>query len=244
MPKIISFDCASCNRSFKDNCCKSCFQGKKSNIFNSLSQDELDFLVAGKKQLKFEPGEVIVNQEDQASFGICIREGIAKVGVTGPKNKRLIVKLGVRRDFLTGGSIYGHELYQCSITALTPVTICFIDSDTLKGLITMNRDFASKLMRYYSIQLQFILNRFSVLSHKYVPGRVADTLLYLKNEIYKTNPFDVHLSRSELAALSNMTIESLVRTIMDFNRDGIISVENKTFEIVKEDNLLRISRNG
>ncbi len=244
MPNIISFDCTNCKKSIKDNCCKSCYSGLKNNVFNSLTQHELDFLIAGKKQLRFEPGEVIVKQKDQANFGICIREGITKVCVKGPKDKSLIVKIGTRRDFLTGGSIYGEEHYEYSIVALTPVTVCFIDSATLKGLLSMNKVFASKLMRYHSIQLQYILNKISVLTQKYVPGRVADTILYLKNEVYKSNPFDVHLSRSELADLSNMTIESFVRTIMVFKKDGIIKLENKTFEVVGEDNLVRISRKG
>lgn len=244
MPNIISFDCTSCKAGFKDNCCKSCFRGEKSNVFNSLTQHELDFLIAGKKQLRFEPGDVIVKQNDHANFGICIRDGITKVCIKGPKEKSLIVKIGTRRDFLTGGSIYGEEHYEYSIVALTPVTVCFIDSTTLKGLLSMNKIFASKLMRYYSLQLQYILNKISVLTQKYAPGRVADTILYLKNDVYKSNPFDVHLSRSELADLSNMTIESFVRTIMDFKKDGIIKLENKTFEIVGETNLVKISRSG
>jgi CRP/FNR family transcriptional regulator len=82
------------------------------------------------------------------------------------------------------------------------------------------------------------------LTQKYMPGRVAETLLYLKNEIYKTGKFSTTLSRQELADMSNMTKESLVRILQQFKESNIIKTQASEIEITDEASLIHISING
>ena len=82
------------------------------------------------------------------------------------------------------------------------------------------------------------------LTQKYMPGRVAETLLYLKQEIYKGNRFTVDLSRQELAEMSNMTKESLVRILQQFKESNLIKTQGSEIEILDEVSLLDISKNG
>jgi len=77
-----------------------------------------------------------------------------------------------------------------------------------------------------------------------MPGRVADTLLYLKNDVFKTNPFTVSLTRQDLADMSNMTKESLVRILPQFKSSGLIKTQGNTIEILDESRLQEISKKG
>jgi CRP/FNR family transcriptional regulator len=77
-----------------------------------------------------------------------------------------------------------------------------------------------------------------------MPGRVAETLLYLKQEIYKSNKFNVDLSRQELAEMSNMTKESLVRILQQFKESNLIKTQASEIEILDEVSLTDISKNG
>ncbi|MBW6534954.1 MAG: helix-turn-helix domain-containing protein [Mariniphaga sp.] len=89
-----------------------------------------------------------------------------------------------------------------------------------------------------------MLNKLVVLTQKYMPGRVADTLLYLKNDVFKTNPFTVSLTRQDLADMSNMTKESLVRILPQFKSSGLIKTQGNTIEILDESRLQEISKKG
>jgi CRP/FNR family transcriptional regulator len=82
------------------------------------------------------------------------------------------------------------------------------------------------------------------LTQKYMPGRVAETLLYLKNEIYKKQKFTMDLSRQELAEMSNMTKESLVRILQQFKESNLIKTQGSEIEIIDEGSLNHISKNG
>ena len=72
----------------------------------------------------------------------------------------------------------------------------------------------------------------------------SETLLYLKQEIYKSNRFTVDLSRQELAEMSNMTKESLVRILQQFKESNLIRTQGSEIEILDDVSLLDISKNG
>jgi len=82
------------------------------------------------------------------------------------------------------------------------------------------------------------------LTNKYMPGRVADTLLYLKNVVFETNPYNFLLSKQELADMSGMTKESFIRSLKEFEDSGLIRHNRNSVEILKENELIEISRNG
>ena len=84
----------------------------------------------------------------------------------------------------------------------------------------------------------FIFNRLMSQSHKQLPGRIADVILYFSETIYNNHIFSFPLTRRELAELSGTTKESFIRTLTEFKNDRIIElngsdVEIKSMKIIK-----------
>ncbi len=227
-----------------DCCCKNCFKTGELNLLKSLETNELDFLVEGKQQIIYKPGETIIKQNTSSTYVVCIRKGLAKVYVEGVKGKSLIVRLVGQHDFITGGDMFNGNVQQFTISAVTEVHCCLISSSKLTQLFIENNRFAVELLRNHARQNTNLLNKLVVLTQKYMPGRVADTLLYLKNNIYCTNPFSVPLTRQDLADMSNMTKESLVRILQQFKSSGLIKTRGNSIEILNENGLQEISKNG
>lgn len=235
--------CNECDR--KQNCCNSsCFRDDEENIFKHLTDEELDYLVDKKQQIRYKTGETIIKQNTASTFVICMKEGFAKVYIEGEKGKNLIVKIIGKGDFITGGGLFNGNVHHFTISAISPVTCCLIDSGRLTQLFTQNNEFAVELLRTHTRQNNYLLSRMVGLTQKYMPGRVAETLLYLKNEIYKTGKFSTTLSRQELADMSNMTKESLVRILQQFKESNIIKTQASEIEITDEASLIHISING
>jgi len=204
----------------------------------------LDFLVDGKQQILYRPGETIIKQNTSSSYVVCIRKGLAKVYVEGVKGKSIIVRLVGKQDFITGGDLFNGNVQQFTISAVTEVNCCLISSSKLTQLFIDNTRFAVELLRNHTKQNTNLLNKLVVLTQKYMPGRVADTLLYLKNNVFYVNPFSVPLSRQDLADMSNMTKESLVRILQQFKVAGLIRIDGNSIEILNEPGLQEISKNG
>jgi CRP/FNR family transcriptional regulator len=173
-----------------------------------------------------------------------MRDGLAKVFIEGEKGKNLIVKLIGRGDFISGGGLFNGNVQHFTISALTPVTCCLIDASKLSNLFAENNSFAVELLRNHTKQNNYLLSKMVSLTQKYMPGRVAETLLYLKNDIYKKPKFTIDLSRQELADMSNMTKESLVRILQQFKESNIIKTQGSEIEITDESSLINISKNG
>ena len=236
-------DCIYCEKG-KSCCNMSCFVENEANVFKPLTEKELHFLVDQKQQIKYKVKETIIKQNTSSTFVICIRDGLAKVFIEGEKGKNLIVKIIGKGDFISGGGLFNGNVQHFTISALTPVTCCLIDASKLSNLFAENNSFAIELLRNHTKQNNYLLAKMVSLTQKYMPGRVAETLLYLKDDIYKNSKFTIDLSRQELADMSNMTKESLVRILQQFKESNIIRTQGSNIEILDEGSLINISRNG
>jgi len=243
MAKLIRKDCNNC-QACEEFCCVDCFGGEEFNLFQTLSSEELRYLVEGKQHVNFRRGETIIKQNTSSTHVACIRRGLAKVYIEGVKDKNIILKLVGSSDFITGGNLFSNSVRQFTVSAITDMACCFINSDKVIELYSRNKQFAIELLKIHTHQNNILLNTLVNLTQKYMPGRVADSLLYLRNEIFKTNPFLIPLSRQELADMSAMTKESYVRILKEFKSSGFIEIGRNSIQILDEETLASISKNG
>ena len=243
MAKVIKSSCDNCSK-LEDTCCKICIETHKNNIFSPLNMEELEFLVDEKKQIVYNTGETIAKQNTSSTTVICIKEGLAKLYVESDNGKNVIVRIARKGDFITGGGLFNGSVQYFSVSAITKVTCCLIDSSKLTKLFEQNSSFAVNLLRNHTKQNNFLLKKLVDHTQKYMPGRVADTLLYLKSEIFLTDTYKVPLTRQELAEMSNMTKESFVRILHQFKESKYITIKGNTIKIIDESSLRSISKNG
>ncbi|MDX8340190.1 Crp/Fnr family transcriptional regulator [Draconibacterium sp. IB214405] len=224
--------------------CKSCIEHYKNNVFSPLSEEEIDFLVDKKRQIVYNVGETIAKQNTASTSVICINEGLAKFYVESTNGKNVIIRIAKAGDFITGGGLFNGNVQHFSVSAITKVKCCMIDSANLTSILEKNSDFAVKLLRNHTKQNNYLLKKLVDHTQKYMPGRVADTLLYLKRDIFNSDSFVVPLTRQELAEMSNMTKESFVRILHQFKDSNYIDTKGNTISILDESSLVSISENG
>jgi CRP/FNR family transcriptional regulator len=82
------------------------------------------------------------------------------------------------------------------------------------------------------------------LTHKQSYGRLADILLCLADRIFYSQDFLLPLSRKELAELSGISAETVVRMLKKFNDEGLITTEGKNLRILDYQKLKMISEMG
>jgi len=226
------------------DCCLNRQNCGVTHIFNNLNKDELRSIMDNKRQIKFRAGETIIKQNTPLTHLVCIRSGMAKVVSEGPKGKNLIVDIIKDNNIFSGGGTIIDDSHHFTVAALTNIECCFIETSKMLNVLSINSIFAMDLMKLYNGQHIKMHKTLINLIHKYMPGRVADTLLYLKNEIYLSNPFQFVLTKQELAEMSGMTKESFIRNLKEFEDSGIINHSRNSINVIKEEDLIEISRNG
>ncbi len=222
--------------------CAECEEGWAN--FKVLTQEELKVLENNRFEADFRAGEMIMKQASPASNVVFLRYGMAKIYMEGQGRKNLILKIAKPGMMIVGPGIYTDLRHSFSVATINDAKACFISVDIIKELSRSNKAFAEGMMKDLSVMSQFYLDRLLSMTQKKMPGRVAEVLLYLADEVFSSDEFAPLLSRQELADMAGMAKESIVRILKDFTDEGIICSGCPDIKILKRDTLQMISENG
>ncbi|MBN1415385.1 MAG: Crp/Fnr family transcriptional regulator [Bacteroidales bacterium] len=203
-----------------------------------LTKDDLAAFKANSNIVVYEKKEVIFRQNTRTSHIMCIKSGLVKIYKEGRNNRYIILKIAVENDFLGLMSIYGSDMHQFSASAIQTCEICFIDINVFNKILKTSGDFSFQIINQLSSDGLFIFERLMSQSHKQLPGRIADVILYFSEIIFNSQEFEFPLTRRELAELAGTTKESFIRTLAEFKNDKIIDLEGSRVKI----NSLKIIR--
>lgn len=229
----------------KSSICSNCNDcNKRSPLFSSLTPEELELINEGRFEASYRKGEMIFKQGSASSHILMLTSGLAKIYLEGLNGKGLILKLIKPIQMFGGPGIFldGRNYY--SATALENCTVCYITQKNFKQSIRSNPDFAEKFIEHINRNAIFNFGRFADLTQKQMPGRVADAMLYLSKEIYESPKFHLSLTRQDLADMTNLSKESVIRILKELKDEGIIVIKGDQIEIPKMEALEKISMIG
>lgn len=209
-----------------------------------LSESERQDLIEHSNSIRYKKKDVIFRQDMRTSHIMLILNGLVKTFKEGRNERTIILKLSSAGEFIGMLSLMGDQIYQCSASALADTEICMIDYQAFRNLIIGNGKYALEIMNLISREGLYIFDRLMSQSHKQLPGRIADVLLYFSTRIYGDTIFDFPLTRRELAELAGTTKESLIRTLSEFKNDKIIRLDGSRVEIVSMDIIKTLSELG
>ena len=200
-------------------------------FMNLLTSEQTEFIAKNSNVVNYKNKDVIFLQNTRTSHIMFIKSGLVKVYKEGRNGKVLIIRIDTPTNFLGLMSVFGHDIHQYSAAAIDNTEICFIDITSFRNLIKENGLYALKLMNILSLEGLFLFDRVMSQSHKQLPGRIADVLLYFAEKIYHSTTFTLPLTRRELAELAGTTKESFIRTLTEFRNDKIIELNGSDVEI-------------
>ena len=215
-----------------------------SPLFCLLSKEELQLVDANKLNVHFKAGETIRKQGTSMSHVLSVNSGLAKLYIEGIEGRSAILRIVKPTNFIGGPGIYFDQMHHFSITALHDTSVCFIELQVFKKVLRGNHLFAEEFLKDLSREVIKVYNRLIHLTQKQMPGRMADALIYLQDDIFKQPKFPMILSRSDLAELSAMSKESALKILRDFQKDGLLRISEKEVEILDDETLRKISRIG
>ncbi len=212
--------------------------------FERLTAEELDLLEANSVNIHYKKREIICKQGGFVSHVMYMESGLAKVFLDDGTNS-LVLKIIPTGNLLGLSSLSEEQnTYQYSAMAYVDSKIKQIDIQVFRQLLHMNAAFAKEVIDILNADSSQIYGRFFCLTHKQAYGRLADILLCLSNRIFKQDEFELPLSRKDLAELSGMSSETVIRMLKKFCDDGIIQMGKKSLKVLDYDRLNRISELG
>lgn len=202
----------------------------------------LPALNAHKINYDVKKGEIIF-QEGEKVTGVCfVNLGNVKVHKRWGKDKELILR------FANAGTIFGHrglisETYPISATALEPTKVCYFDRDFFNATLKVNHELAYQMIVFLSGDLQESEKRMRNLAHMSVKGRLAQSLLSLKEQFGADADGTLHieLTRQDLASFVGATYETVFRVLSELTANKLIESNGKSIRLLNEKKLAELT---
>ncbi len=224
------------------NSCETCTRRWKN--FQHLTPDELRLINENRYEAVFKPGEIIMKQGSPTSNALFLASGMAKTYIEGLNGKNFIMSIALPGRLILGPGAYVDSRQTYTVAAITSVQACFINFDIFKHLVRTNGAFAEGLLEDISSKSLRSLNRMVSLSQKKMHGRLADALLYFSDVIFKSDEFEIILSRQELGEMTNMAKECVVRILKELEVSKVIYSDSSRIKILDKKKLIQISVRG
>ncbi|MCO5266503.1 MAG: Crp/Fnr family transcriptional regulator, partial [Lentimicrobium sp.] len=214
------------------------------SCFDLLSAEEKQMIDSTSVLVNYKKGETICKQGSFASHIMYIEKGLVKVYLEGSA-KNLILTITPKFNLLGLQALFeGNNTFLYSISTYTESSVRLIDVQVFKQLLRQNPAFGYRVINILNESTSQSYGRFFSLTQKQLHGRLADILLCLSRRIFKSDSFDLPLSRSDLSDLTSMSTESVIRIMKDFKDDNIIEINNKSITLIDIPRLERISEKG
>lgn len=217
------------------------------DIWRMLTDAEREILRNSASIVHFKKNELIYAEEDTPKNLMCLFKGKVKIFKNGIGGRSQIIRITRPIQYFGYRAYFARDNYVTAAMAFESSTVCMIPMEIIEKLIRKNGNLALFFIQMLSVDLGIADQRVVNLTQKHVRGRLAESLLDLK-ESYGLEEdgatINIYLAREDLASLSNMTTSNAIRTLSNFVNERIIAIDGRKMKIIDEERLRKISHMG
>lgn len=206
-------------------------------------KDWLPAVSTHRANYRYKKGELIFKEGELVKGIYFVYSGKAKVHKKWNGDKELILRFADAGAILGHRGLGGDQYYPVSATALEPVTVCYMELEFFKSSLKVNPELTLNLLDFFAQELKESEKRMRNMAHMSVKGRLAYTLLLLKDKfgVTKSGELNIVLSRQDIASYVGATYETVFRTLIELSNDHIIRLSGKNISLLNEKTLVSLS---
>lgn len=217
------------------------------DLWAPLNEEQRKYLLQSFTIQKYKKNETIYCEGETPTHLMCLLNGKVKIYKDGIGGRTQIIQMVKPKEYFGYRAYFAKENFVTAATSFEPSIICMIPMEVISNLIKKNNELSMFFIRQLSISLGIADARTVNLTQKHIRGRLAESLLFLKNSYgleEDKSTLSIYLSREDLANLSNMTTSNAIRTLSNFANEKLITVDGRKIKIIDEDRLKKISKIG
>ena len=217
------------------------------NVWELLEERDRELFISTLKVERYKKNELIYHEGDLPERLLCLHSGKVKIFRDGVGGRFLINRVLRPIQYFGYRASMANEPYVTAAAAFEESTIISVPMKVVYDVLNTNARLAMFFIRDLATDLGTADKRIVSITQKHVRGRLAEALLSLL-DIYGVDSdgqtLDLHISREDLANLSNMTTSNAIRTLSIFADEGLLEVRGRYIKFLDVKALQRISENG
>lgn len=195
--------------------CSAC--GMKADSLLCSSPDVLLAVEKVRTSCHYKAGQVIFYSGNMSLGIFTIQSGLVKLEAVSPNGAAHTLRLVGAGGALGYRSLFANEPYHASAIAVEDCELCFIPKAEIMSIFAAHPHLAMKLLTHVSKDLRIAEEKWVGQMDKGAPERVAEALVFLQDHFSQQQ-----WTRREIAQWAGTTPETVIRTLAQFEKDGLI----------------------
>ena len=211
--------------------CQTCGM-RMEGIFCS-SHDVLQMIEKARVTVRFKAGQVIFYAGNNPLGIFTIQSGLVKLEVTSTTGAAHTLRLVGAGGALGYRSLFADEPYHASAIAVEDCELCFVPKAEIVNIFKTHPEVAMKLLTHVAKDLRLAEEKWMDQMDKGAPERIAEALLFLQDHFTHQS-----WTRREIAQWAGTTPETVIRTLAQFEKEGLIDQsDGRNIRILTRDKL-------
>ena len=216
-------------------------------MLSTLTPEQREELLRHVSVVKYKKNDVIYSEGDLPTNLLCLVSGKVKIYKDGVGGRPQIMRVLGDTEYFAYRAYMAGEPFITAASAFEPCTVLKVPLEIIVDLIQRNATLAWFFIQKLAHDLGKSDERTVNLTQKHIRGRLAESLLFLK-ESYGLeedgSTLSIYLSREDLANLSNMTTSNAIRTLSAFASEKLVAIDGRKIKFINIAELEKISKIG
>lgn len=197
--------------------------------------------IFAKQELQYyKKGETIYEKDKHANFFYLIKRGVVKAHRMDNQGKELITELYKEDDFFGNHANDPHSSYEDYATAMEETQLYAVSREEFQNILAGNPKITMQLVEVLNNNLSDLKQQLMDMAYGSVRKKTANTILLFAERIKKHPLKSIRISRADLAGVAGMAPESLIRTLSEFKKEGLIEIEGRNIKLVDSEALKKV----
>ncbi|MCG9971907.1 response regulator [Christiangramia crocea] len=190
---------------------------------------------------EFKKGDTIYEKGKKSNFFYLVKRGVVKAHRMDNQGKELITELYKDDDFFGNHANDSQSAYEDYATAMEDTHLHVVSREEFHKILGRNPRITLQLVEVLNNNLSELKKQLMDMAYGSVRKKTANTILLFAERIKKHPLKSIRISRADLAGVAGMAPESLIRTLSEFKKEGLIEIEGRNIKLVDSEALKNIS---
>ncbi len=207
-------------------------------LFAGLQNDQLKRVSEISFQKKYNRGESIFFEGDEATGFYMVAEGKVKIFKMSLDGREQILHIFGPGEPFGEVPVFHGQPFPANAVTMARSSLLFFPRREFVELVSDTPSLALSMLAMLSLRLRRFASQVESLSLKEVPGRLAAHLVYLAEEQGRTDQVVLDIPKGQLASLLGTSPETLSRIFARMSDEGLIKVDGKKISLLDYDELM------
>lgn len=180
----------------------------------------------------YKKGEIIYKEGEYSNHIYLVYKGSVKSYKIDEFGKELILNIHKGDDFIGLSAIIDNSHYYESVMAMDAIEIIQVPKNILQQILENNYKLSLDIFQLINENLTEVKEQLLQMAYGSMRKKTAQTILKFAKMMSHKPSDSINISRRDLAGVAGIATESLIRTLTDFKKNGILEIEGRNIRIL------------